>query len=493
MKLNGNSAAFMAYGASVIGSRHIVEHRANQDAYGWRDGAEGVEVMALSDGHGGSEHDLSELGSKFAVEVALTCAQALSTDEWIQSAMDTEALYCYFEESFSQKIQACWIERVREHSEDNELKRYGCTLLMAIRWKTWLVFLQIGDGKIATVYECGKVEFPIPNDSRLVGNETFSMSQPYAWAEMKVRVMAFDQNIHTIVLASDGVENAYPNGKYDDADFYLWVASEVPSEAVVEQCLTTAERYSKDDSTAVVWRNIIKAHNLSLPSEDAISNMIMEIESVSEEVVSLAEICHCPLNKRIEMAYSFLIHLEKKQYYFDLTNTIKSVVLNAEKNDFLWRGDSKRPCDLNRIVAILNQLNLNFDSGSINDFHKLRKALAIMQRNLRYDYQNHEFYFDRSLSMDALQIEGACGPYELFSDSEIYLHQLMPLVGVFDPVVGKIVQHAKHKGVWGIKNLTDHSWVLSQGSHKWVAPNEVMPLVDGMKVSIYGIPIGIRF
>lgn len=493
MKLSGNRAAFKAYGASVTGSSHIASHRANQDAYGWRDGAEGVEVMALSDGHGGAEHDLSELGSKFAVEVALTCTQALNTEEWVQSATGIKDLCWYFEEPFSQRLQACWSERVREHSIENDFKRYGCTLLMAIRWRSWLVFLQIGDGKIAMVYENGDIVFPIPSDSRLVGNMTFSMSQTCAWAEMKVKIVPFDSNIHTVVLATDGVENAYPNGKYDDADFYLWLASEAPSEAAVETCLEVVERYSKDDSSAVIWRNLDKTCNIVMPSDSEIEDKIKNIEANTFEVETLAGICEWPLNKRIETAYHFLMHLQKVAYRFDRLNTLKTVTVDHENKTFSWHMDQVAPCEIGRIITLLKQLNIELDSLIIQDYKKMKQALVRLQSQIRYDYRMHQFYLEQDQSHFVVQIEGANGPFELFSDSVIHLHQLMPLVGTYNPIVGRIIKHSKHPGLWGFQNSTDHSWTPCNGYDLNVAPNEIVSLKDGMRLWIYGIPVAIRF
>lgn len=490
MKLNGNRPAFKAYGASVTGSKHVAAQKSNQDAYGWIDGCEGVEVMALSDGHGGSEHDLSELGSKFAVEAALQCAQSLVTDERIHSEMSLEALSWYFEEPFSQKIQETWTALIRTHSQDNDLRRYGCTLLMAIHWESWLVFLQIGDGKIAVVYENGQFYFPMPSDSRLAGNMTFSMAQRCAWAEMKIRIVPYDTSIHTVVLATDGVENAYPNGIYDDAEFYLWLASECPTETVVENGLLEAEHYSKDDSTVVIWRNLTKTFNILMPTDSEISEEIKILEAVNFEVESMAEICEWPINKRIEMAYSLMNHLDKEVYCFNPLNTLKSIVMDSKAHTFSWRGHQTEPCDVERILDLLSQLELKLDRATIVDHQKLKKALLDIQRRLKYNYVEHQFFLDDERTSYVLEIEGANGAFELFSDSVFYLHQVMPLLGNFDPVVGKIVQHSKIQGVWGLKNMTDHSWMYLQ---RQIAPNDILPLKDGICVWIYGLPANIRF
>ena len=53
-------------------------------------------------------------------------------------------------------------------------------------------------------------------------------------------------------------------------------------------------------------------------------------------------------------------------------------------------------------------------------------------------------------------------------------------------VIGKVIQNSKHKGVLGIKNLSNHEWIAYKGSgKKSFPPGKVLVLTNGVSVDFY--------
>jgi hypothetical protein len=122
--------------------------------------------------------------------------------------------------------------------------------------------------------------------------------------------------------------------------------------------------------------------------------------------------------------------------------------------------------------------------------NQLKSYLISIKSHLRYDYDEQTFVCDGNASV--VSITSANGRFPLFYNSDLYLHQLMPLIGNFDCLVGRVVQHPKHQTVWGIKNLSQHSWQVVGGKQMNIEPGMTVTLQDGITVFVHGIPVKIR-
>ncbi len=475
---------FMNFGASLTGTKHINADLVNQDAYLYQNFENGVQVMALSDGHGGSKHIYSDVGSKYAVEVAIEAVKTYF--EANKLVLSFAQLKQDFEERLSIEIQTRWLNKIMQEPQFETPIQYGCTLLLAVKTTEYIILLQIGDGKIAMIYEDGIVYFPIYRDLRYEGNVTASMVQDEAWLEMKVRILPFEESLHMVVLATDGVENAYPNGYYDDAEFYLNLAKDGNLDIHLVEYLQNAAYFSKDDTTAVLWVN-----PLNQILEVDMDNQCTWIDACPEDWVPLTDMITGDLHKRVELSIKLVDYLDLQGDFLAQGTTLKSFFYDlTERAVQLIPNDSKEKVSFFKVKKMLSLiLGFQFDC---EERTALKSELIKLQKLLRFNPERNKFVIDRdNLLKPTVSIIGANGQFEVFYNSEIYLHQIMPLVSSYNPVLGKVVQHPKLKGVWGLVNCTNHTWDVFSNKFEQIAPGKTMTLRSQMTVFINSIPVHI--
>jgi len=218
------------------GSSHIRKGLPNQDAvdgFVLPDGSEPV-MLAVADGHGSEKCFRSEIGAALAVE---TMRQAFR--EFLDAAGDkpVSAAKGLAEQQLPTRIIRGWKRRVEEHlrshpiteqdleavkttygvselpfpDEGKSLQPYGATLLGALITASYAVYLQIGDGEILVVGDEGdEVIRPIPEDERLIVNETTSLCQDDPSADFRVVFQRVERVRPAFVLLStDGFPNSF--------------------------------------------------------------------------------------------------------------------------------------------------------------------------------------------------------------------------------------------------------------------------------------------
>ena len=200
-------------GESVRGASHIRSGLPNQDAIECFPAAEPAPeqpsvteaplIVAVADGHGSSKSFRSALGASIAVSEAVQL-----TRDFVEHVRElTPAAIRTAEASLPTAIVRGWKTKVADHYTANAFTEeelanvdvnapnariellgdqgffvaYGATLLVAAVTENYLLFLQLGDGDILTVYDDGqRVEVPIAPDETLLGNETTSLCLPNA-------------------------------------------------------------------------------------------------------------------------------------------------------------------------------------------------------------------------------------------------------------------------------------------------------------------------
>lgn len=457
----------------MIGPSHLSKAMPNQDAFLHHLLEDGKSlVMAVSDGHGGVAHPLSDLGAKYAVESAVEEIANFFENRMCEKTLEMGWVKSSFETTLSKRIHARWLSKLSDQSP----VLFGCTLLVAVLLEDYILFLQLGDGKIAVVYEDGTVYYPMMRDDRFINNETTSLSESEAWLEMQIQVVPNDATITKIALATDGVENAYPDDFYDDAHFFRNLTDSK------EQLMTMLEKtssYSKDDATAVL---AVRKHS-ALLSESTHEGLVF----ISEVPIGFKPLAHqfrmASLPRRIHEAIRLIYMLEAQGRLCPAFLTVKQIFLDLSSEELV-------------VFPSVNQTQLSMESlcGLIYDITGIQliaessKQLVVdldnRLRALRYDY-DHGVYIETHKAHQ-ISFQGANGSYELFFDSKIDLFQLMPLTGWKNQAVGKIVQHHKHPTIWGLQNLTDHAWVVSGKS---IFPGRVLSLQEGLCCVIFGIPV----
>lgn len=230
--------------ACVRGSSHIRSGLPNQDAAqcivsSLPDSGAGIAIVAVSDGHGGSRHFRSQIGSSLAVSTALSTLQ-----EFLQSFASgngsSDPHQAAHLQQLQQKLVNGWLASVSADLEQNPLSAeelaaleaaegpesrlvvesapvlaYGATLLVAAATESQLLCLQLGDGEILCVSATGETTRPLPDDERLVGNQTTSLCHPDAWKDFR-SAWVTDTGLPALVLVST---DGYTNSFRSDEDF----------------------------------------------------------------------------------------------------------------------------------------------------------------------------------------------------------------------------------------------------------------------------------
>lgn len=231
-------------GASSIGSAHVRRGIANQDAIAWLpDGGSHERFIAtVSDGHGGQPHFRSNVGSKLAVEAAISAL------EWFLD--DPEQF-----QQLPKDVVDIWRKSVQQHIEEhpftndapsNVFSAYGATLIAAAASPRFLVVLQIGDGDLLLGYPSGKIERPLADDEGLVGEQTYSLCLEDAHTYVRVRMMDLDweeQWPNFVLLSTDGVSKSFVN----DAAYFAIV------ENYRDLCLKSVDNFQTTLDALPAW------------------------------------------------------------------------------------------------------------------------------------------------------------------------------------------------------------------------------------------------
>jgi Protein phosphatase 2C len=224
----------------VRGSAHVRSGLPNQDAaqcvvLGGDRAVPAVAIAAVSDGHGGARHFRSQIGSALAVSTAIHVLQ-----DFLSKRGPAESIGAHEIQALQQSIVGRWLSAVSADLEDHPLTgeelatleqgdgsagrssvettptlAYGATLLVAAATDDLILYLQLGDGEILTVDAAGHTVRPLPEDARLVANQTTSLCQPDAWQEFRAAWFTAPDLPALVLLSTDGYANSFRS----DEDF----------------------------------------------------------------------------------------------------------------------------------------------------------------------------------------------------------------------------------------------------------------------------------
>ena len=237
--LSYDDSSTIVYGYKCTGSSHIREKKNCQDAYKiWDKKIKGKEVyiIAVGDGHGSKNYDLSEFGSQIVVETIVDelvkfYQYFLDNKEELGQKFDMLKM---LKSDFPKLVVRKWKENVIKHYEsyygmDNAIidesekikiiKRYGTTGLFAFIVPEGVVIGQIGDGDILIVNE-EKVESPLPVSNELIANVTYSMTSKEAHFLWNINQINIESRT-MLILSTDGLSNSYAR----DENFFLFARS----------------------------------------------------------------------------------------------------------------------------------------------------------------------------------------------------------------------------------------------------------------------------
>ncbi len=228
---------------TVPGASHLRAGTPNQDSilYVRESSRELPILVSVADGHGSPKCFRSDLGSQFAVKKAaqivgeflderrgrfdLEGIESEGTDylpkEFVKKWRKTVEYHLKnnpFTDYEIKKLEEKSGEGARKLVEENPLLAYGTTSLTVALEEDFILYMQLGDGDILNVSGTGDVIKPLPEDARLLANETTSMCLKDAEKDFRFFIQKADAETspQMILLSTDGYLNSFA----DEAGFF---------------------------------------------------------------------------------------------------------------------------------------------------------------------------------------------------------------------------------------------------------------------------------
>lgn len=215
---------FKGYALSVRGASHEEDNTPCQDSARFFIGDD-FAVAAVSDGHGSEKHFRSASGSEMATRVAIR-----SICDFHERNHGLDGIFTKDCDETARRIAAniiCgWNSEIAAHLSllplDEKEKAicnkyggisgeiiYGATLIIGVVTKRVCFGLQIGDGSFCANTAKDGMIFPVPEDAKLVGNQTTSLCDNDAIGNF--RHFCYEGKLSGIMLSSDGLINSFRN------------------------------------------------------------------------------------------------------------------------------------------------------------------------------------------------------------------------------------------------------------------------------------------
>lgn len=283
------STEWCVIGETVPGASHIRAGTPNQDSISFiRKSSRSLPIIvSIADGHGSAKCFRSDVGSLFAVKKAAQIVSEFLDErrgnfdlaeieiegkdylpkEFVKKWRKTVEYHLknhpFTEDDFKKLGEKSGSES-RKWIEENPLLAYGTTSLTVALEEDFIIYLQLGDGDILNVSTTGEVTKPLPEDERLLANETTSMCLPKAENDFRFFVQKFsgEKNPAMIFLSTDGYLNSFSSeaGFFQAATDILEILRAENGFNDVNENLKTwleeaTEMGSGDDSTvAIIYR-----------------------------------------------------------------------------------------------------------------------------------------------------------------------------------------------------------------------------------------------
>jgi len=259
-----------AFGCSRTGASHLRTGRRCEDAYALRSGSAGAEpciVFAVADGHGDPRHDRSRTGAALAVDAA-TAELVTFHRSYADGDIPRQQFRAGFKADFPRLATRRWRELVAQDAQrldrdtgppESVFTRYGTTLMAGLVLSDDILLAQIGDGDLVLVRPGGQIDFPLPRDPVLAGNETHSLSS--ADAHLLWRTATIDRgNGGVLLAATDGISDSFAGAESEEfAVFVRSLADRIctyGNEAVAAAMGGWLDRFSaiaSGDDMTLVW------------------------------------------------------------------------------------------------------------------------------------------------------------------------------------------------------------------------------------------------
>jgi len=229
-------AEWRVIGETVPGASHLRAGIPNQDVilHVRQSSVRLPVIVSISDGHGSNKCFRSDRGSRFAVRIGADLLDELITgrhaalpaseiESKLRAGLTTEFIKRwralveadlkrepFREEEFARMIEKDG-ERARRLVEANPHLAYGATSLSFLLTPTYALYLQLGDGEMVTVSAQGEIGQTLPEDMRLLANETTSLCLDKAAEDFRFAIHPHGEGDlpALILMTTDGYYNSF--------------------------------------------------------------------------------------------------------------------------------------------------------------------------------------------------------------------------------------------------------------------------------------------
>ena len=183
---------YVGLSEAVRGASHVESNTVCQDYADYKI-TDSYAVAAVADGHGSKKHFRSDFGSKAGVEVAIK-----AVDEYCSDPEEFKRKFQDDPEHLIKKIEKYiikhWYDCINEHYRNNPVRQeerekltdeelsaikiesiYGSTLLVSVLTDSFSFGMQLGDGSLVVIKQCGEAYMPIIDDESCPANLTSSL------------------------------------------------------------------------------------------------------------------------------------------------------------------------------------------------------------------------------------------------------------------------------------------------------------------------------
>jgi serine/threonine protein phosphatase PrpC len=235
MAENNTLTEWRIIGETVPGASHIRASIPNQDSilYVRESNRTLPIVLSVADGHGSPKCFRSDRGSRFAVKKGayllteflderrgkFDLAEIESQKDYLakvfvkrwREAVEVDLKKEPFTTEEFENLEKKSDAKAKKLVEDNPFLAYGTTSLNAAFEEDFILYLQLGDGDILNVSASGEVSKPLPEDARLLANETTSMCLPKAEKDFRffAQKISAEQSPAFVLLSTDGYLNSF--------------------------------------------------------------------------------------------------------------------------------------------------------------------------------------------------------------------------------------------------------------------------------------------
>lgn len=451
--------------------------------------SEVMDIIVLSDGHGGKKYFRSHFGAEIATEIAMNtlsvfCKEAnfallLDNEDLIQIPIEEEADEKYSKVEYVmrhvfQHICSEWHRRIEDHFKNNPLTEeeldflsketdkgkslydyyfdssgnynknslpsaYGCTLfgVAEINSGYWLGF-QIGDGKCIAFREDGTWYEPIPWDKRCFQNLTTSLSH---YDDESFRYCIGHNIPPAIFIASDGMDDSYAPMSELAFEYVLNFMANLAingkdyTESNIKEWLDRiSENYSRDDMSVGY-----------IVDDEKLKKVILNFITLEEQnLIDKKDILERDAYEKKEI-------YEKKLHESEIIDH-KIGELSKAINDLMEQGENKQ------LIYDKNQKEIDSIKESSHNFLNKIKASVRARKRVNKNLSEKEDSnrkLDQEIYNIRTEIEGMDIDLSLSEHSKIDLQKNLPILKKHATEANRIVDdvHRKLKRIERVRQL----------------------------------------